>query len=98
MEKFCIFPEESIGSFGSGTFGDFVVGSFGSRSLEDSVRKDLSYDFLGNQYVKFGEESWDEESEWVLGELMIVKEVSGSSKIESGKELGIGMVLDTERF
>ena len=62
------------------------------------MRKDLSYDFLGNQYVKFGEESWDEESEWVLGEFMIVKEVGGSSQIESGKELGIGMVLDTERF
>ena len=53
LEEDYIFPEESMGYFGSGRCGDFVDESVVSGSLEELDRKELSYGFLGTQYGKF---------------------------------------------
>ena len=71
----------------------FVGESVGYGILNESWMEESSYDFFGNLYVKFRDESCDKDYGWELGEVMIVKEVSGSSPIESGKVLGGGLVL-----
>ena len=40
----------------------------------------------------------DEDYELELGDVIIVSEVSGSSLIDSGKLLGVGLALGSERF
>ena len=77
-----------------GFFGESV----GSGSLELWERKERSFDFLGTQSGEFREKSWEEDSTWDLGEIMILTEVSGSYLIESWKVLEGGLDLESERF
>ena len=58
--------------------------------MEYSSRVELSYGFLGTQYGEFGDASCDGDSEWELGGVVLVKEVSGSYLIESRKVMGGG--------
>ena len=46
------------------------------------------FDFFGAIHGDFRGKSFSEDSEWELGEVMIVKEVSGLSPIELGGYLG----------
>ena len=47
--------------------------------------------------VSFGGGGGSEDSEWELGEVIIVS-ISGSSPIELGKELVFGLGLESEKF
>ena len=54
--------------------------------------------FLGALSWKFRGKDFDSDYEWGLGGVMIVKEVIGLSRIDSGKLLGEGLVLGLEMF
>ena len=55
------------------------------------------FDFFGAIPGDFRGKSFSEDSEWELGEVIIVS-ISGSSPIELGKELGFGLGLESEKF
>ena len=92
-----LFHEESIGYFRSGVIGVMINEKDVSERYEGYWDgEEFCVCFVGLS-SEFGGEDCSEDSEWELGEVMIVS-VSGSYLIESGKELGFGLELDYKIF
>lgn len=80
LREIGISPCASSGSFWEGSCGILGEEGVGYVFLEGSDREGSSSVSLDAQYGNFWDESWDEDSEGVLGEDTIVKEVRGSSR------------------